>query len=68
MALVWTVDRGVYNPAGRGEVTPRRLRVFINSPSSSDFSDLEDIKPHLDIALQDGESGIVEYPLRAPAL
>lgn len=53
---------------GRGEVTPRRLRVFINSSASSDFNDLEDMKPHLDVALQDGEVGIVEYPLRAPAL
>jgi len=53
---------------GRGEVTPQRLRVYINSPPSSDFSDLEDMKPHLDVALQNGEAGVVEYPLRAPAL
>ncbi|KAH7061746.1 galactose-binding domain-like protein [Auriculariales sp. MPI-PUGE-AT-0066] len=59
--------RAILLKLGRGEVTPRRLRIFINSPSSSDFGDLEDIKPHLDIALQDGETGIIEYPLRAPS-
>lgn len=48
-------------------MAPQRLRVFINNPPSSDFGDLEDTKPHLDVALQEGEAGVVEYPLRAPA-
>jgi len=60
--------RSLWCQPGRGEVTPQRLRVYINSPPSSDFSDLEDMKPHLDVALQNGEAGVVEYPLRAPAL
>ncbi|KZV95850.1 DUF1000-domain-containing protein [Exidia glandulosa HHB12029] len=59
--------RSVLVKLGRGDVAPRRLRVYINSPPSSDFSDLEDIKPHLDLALQEGEAGVTEYPLRAPA-
>ena len=46
---------------------PQQLRVFINLPSSADFSDAEETRPHLDVSLQENEAGMVEYPLRAPA-
>ncbi|KAA1472107.1 DUF1000-domain-containing protein [Dentipellis sp. KUC8613] len=49
---------------GRGEVTPRHLRVYANYPNIVDFSDAENTKPSLNISLQEGETGVVEYPLR----
>ncbi|TFY71029.1 hypothetical protein EVG20_g1965 [Dentipellis fragilis] len=49
---------------GRGEVTPRHLRVFANYPNIVDFSDAENTKPSLNISLQEGETGVIEYPLR----
>ncbi|KAH7923443.1 DUF1000-domain-containing protein [Leucogyrophana mollusca] len=52
---------------GRGEVTPRHLRVYANYPNIVDFSDAETIKPHLNISLSEGETSVVEYPLRVAA-
>ncbi|KAI0064417.1 DUF1000-domain-containing protein [Artomyces pyxidatus] len=49
---------------GRGDTTPRRLRVYANYANIIDFSDAEDTRPSLDIALQEGETGVTEYPLR----
>ncbi|KIY61825.1 DUF1000-domain-containing protein [Cylindrobasidium torrendii FP15055 ss-10] len=51
---------------GRGETTPRRLQIFVNYPQIIDFSDAENTKPHIDMALLEGESGVTEYPLRKP--
>jgi hypothetical protein len=49
---------------GRGESTPRRMRIYANRPNIVDFSDAEDLRPHLDIRLLQGEAGVTEYPLR----
>ncbi|KAM5537662.1 hypothetical protein V8D89_008740 [Ganoderma adspersum] len=56
--------RSVLLKLGRGEVTPRRMRIYANRPNIVDFSEAEDVTPHLDIALLEGESGVTEYPLR----
>lgn len=49
---------------GRGEVAPRRLRIYANHPHIVDFSAAEDMKPALNISLLEGEAGVSEYPLR----
>ncbi|KAF9239864.1 galactose-binding domain-like protein [Melanogaster broomeanus] len=52
---------------GRGEMTPRHLKIFANYPNIIDFADAENTKPHLDISLLEGETEAVEYPLRVAA-
>ncbi|KAH0578274.1 UPF0424 protein [Termitomyces sp. J132] len=52
---------------GRGEVAPRHLRIYANHPTIVDFADAETIKPHINISLLEGESGVIEYPLRVAA-
>ncbi|KAG6377537.1 galactose-binding domain-like protein [Boletus reticuloceps] len=52
---------------GRGETTPRHLKIFANYSNIVDFADMENTKPHLDISLLEGETGTVEYPLRIAA-
>jgi hypothetical protein len=41
--------------------------VYANYPQIVDFSDADTTKPHLNISLQEGETGVVEYPLRVAA-
>lgn len=53
--------------AGRGETTPRHLRIYANRSTIVDFEEAEDAVPHLNISLSEGEVGVVEYPLRASA-
>lgn len=53
--------------AGRGEIAPNHLRVYANHPNIVDFSEAETTKAHLDISLLQGESNVVEYPLRVAA-
>jgi hypothetical protein len=53
--------------AGRGESTPRHLRVYANYPNIVDFGDAETTKPHLNISLLEGETAVVEYPLKVAA-
>lgn len=50
---------------GRGETTPRQLRIYSNHINIVDFSDAETLTPQLDISLLEGETGVQEYPLRA---
>ncbi|KAI0759518.1 hypothetical protein BC629DRAFT_1549017 [Irpex lacteus] len=57
-----------YTAAGRGETTPRHLRIYANHSTIVDFEEAEDAVPHLNISLSEGEVGVVEYPLRASAL
>jgi len=52
---------------GRGEVTPRRLRVYTNRANIIDFSEADDVQPSLNISLLEGETGVTEYPLRKAA-
>ncbi|KAG2744163.1 hypothetical protein CY34DRAFT_768911 [Suillus luteus UH-Slu-Lm8-n1] len=52
---------------GRGESTPRHLRVYANYPNIVDFSDAENTTPHLNISLLEGETAVVEYPLKVAA-
>jgi hypothetical protein len=52
---------------GRGEVTPRHLRIYANHPTIVDFADAETTKPQLNISLLEGETGVTEYPLRVAA-
>lgn len=52
---------------GRGELAPRHLRIYANHNTIVDFSDAEDTKPQLDIPLLEGETGVIEYPLRVAA-
>ncbi|PIL23342.1 hypothetical protein GSI_14653 [Ganoderma sinense ZZ0214-1] len=56
--------RSVLLKLGRGELTPRRMRIYANRPNIVDFSEAEDVTPHIDIALLEGETGVTEYPLR----
>ncbi|EPQ52158.1 DUF1000-domain-containing protein [Gloeophyllum trabeum ATCC 11539] len=51
---------------GRGEVTPRQLRIYANHPTIVDFAEAEVITPQLNLALLE-ESGVTEYPLRVAA-
>jgi hypothetical protein len=53
--------------AGRGEMTPRQLRVYANRANIIDFSEADDIQPSLNISLLEGETGVTEYPLRKAA-
>ncbi|EUC53783.1 PITH domain protein [Rhizoctonia solani AG-3 Rhs1AP] len=57
--------RSILIKTARGELQPRRLRVYANHPAGLDFSDAESTRPQLDIALLEGEGGVVEYPLKA---
>ncbi|KAF8524367.1 DUF1000-domain-containing protein [Hysterangium stoloniferum] len=59
--------RSVLLKLGRGESTPRRLRIFANYPSIVDFDNAESTRPHLDIGLLDGQIEVTEYPLRVAA-
>lgn len=54
-------------PSGRGEVAPRRLRIYANHATIVDFADAEDITPQLNISLLEDEMGVAEYPLRSAA-
>ncbi|KAG8990918.1 hypothetical protein FRB93_002990 [Tulasnella sp. JGI-2019a] len=57
--------RSVMVKLGRGELCPRRLRLYANAPNGISFSD--DIKPTQDIALLEGAEGVTEYPVRVSA-
>ncbi|PPQ72599.1 hypothetical protein CVT24_005121 [Panaeolus cyanescens] len=52
---------------GRGEVAPRQLKIFANRPTIVDFSEAETLKPNLNISLLEGETTVVEYPMRVAA-
>ncbi|KAH9962858.1 galactose-binding domain-like protein [Russula dissimulans] len=52
---------------GRGELTPRHLRVYANRANIIDFSEVEDVQPSLNISLLEGETSVTEYPLRMAA-
>ncbi|SJL11344.1 uncharacterized protein ARMOST_14747 [Armillaria ostoyae] len=52
---------------GRGESTPRHLRIYANHPTIVDFADAENTKPQVNISLLEGETGVTEYPLRVAA-
>ncbi|KAG8832866.1 hypothetical protein FRC17_000484 [Serendipita sp. 399] len=52
---------------GRGEFSPRRLRLYVNYPAGVGFDEAESVKPHLDIALLQGQDSVSEYPLRVSA-
>ncbi|KIM47166.1 hypothetical protein M413DRAFT_440671 [Hebeloma cylindrosporum] len=49
---------------GRGEMTPRHLKIYANHSTIVDFSEAESTKPQLNISLLEGETGVVEYPVR----
>lgn len=49
---------------GRGEITPRHLKIYANHSTIVDFSEAESTEPQLNISLLEGETGVVEYPLR----
>jgi len=59
--------RSVILKPARGEVCPHRLRIYANYPRGIDFNDAEDITPHLEMTLLEGENGVTEYPLRVAA-
>ncbi|KAI4525312.1 DUF1000-domain-containing protein [Schizophyllum commune Loenen D] len=59
--------RSVLLKLGRGESTPRTLRIFANHPNIVDFADAENTRPQLNIRLLEGEVEVVEYPLRVAA-
>ncbi|KAJ6588917.1 galactose-binding domain-like protein [Mycena capillaripes] len=52
---------------GRGESTPRHLRIYANYPTIVDFADAENTTPQLNISLLEGETGVIEYPFRVAA-
>ncbi|KAL5480979.1 hypothetical protein ACEPAI_9920 [Sanghuangporus weigelae] len=59
--------RSILLKLGRGELTPRHLRIYANHPNIVDFAEAETTKPQLNISLLEGETGVAEYPLRAAA-
>jgi hypothetical protein len=58
--------RSILLKVGRGDTAPRHLDVYLNHPNI-DFSDAESLQPHLKLALLEGESGVMEYPVRVAA-
>ncbi|OCH86760.1 DUF1000-domain-containing protein [Obba rivulosa] len=52
---------------GRGETTPRRLRIYANHSNIVDFAEAEEFTPQLNINLLEGEVGVMEYPMRSAA-
>jgi len=59
--------RSISLKLGRGELAPRHLRIYANHATIIDFEDAEATKPQLNITLQEGEAGVIEYPLNIPA-
>ncbi|KAF5389317.1 hypothetical protein D9757_003450 [Collybiopsis confluens] len=59
--------RSVLLKLGRGDSAPNHLQLFANHPNIVDFAEAESTKAQLDISLLQGESGVVEYPLRVAA-
>ncbi|ETW78004.1 hypothetical protein HETIRDRAFT_325322 [Heterobasidion irregulare TC 32-1] len=59
--------RSLFLKLGRGEVAPRQLRIYANHPNIIDFSEAEENKPLLNISLLEGETTVIEYPLRVAA-
>ncbi|KAF8155525.1 galactose-binding domain-like protein [Crassisporium funariophilum] len=59
--------RSILLKLGRGEVTPRHLRIYANHSTIVDFAEAESTKPQLNISLLEGETGVTEYPLRVAA-
>ncbi|KAH6906712.1 galactose-binding domain-like protein [Coprinopsis sp. MPI-PUGE-AT-0042] len=53
--------RSILLKLGRGETTPRHLRIYVNHNTIIDFSDAEQTKPHLNITLQEGENGAAAF-------
>lgn len=49
---------------GRGEMTPRHLKIYANHSTIVDFAEAESTRPQLNISLLEGETGVVEYPVR----
>ncbi|PAV15441.1 hypothetical protein PNOK_0920500 [Pyrrhoderma noxium] len=50
---------------GRGEFTPRHLRIYANHTNIVDFAEADTTRPHLNITLLEGATDATEYPLRA---
>ncbi|KAJ3509649.1 hypothetical protein NMY22_g16223 [Coprinellus aureogranulatus] len=59
--------RSILLKLGRGESTPRHLRIYANHSNIIDFSDAEQTSPQFNITLLEGETGVIEYPLRSAA-
>ncbi|KAF9077559.1 galactose-binding domain-like protein [Rhodocollybia butyracea] len=59
--------RSVLLKLGRGESAPNRLQIYANHPNIVDFTEAETTTAHLDISLLQGESTVVEYPLKVAA-
>jgi len=59
--------RSIILKLGRGELTPRRLRIYANHPSIVDFDQAETTVPQLDISLLESQVEVTEYPLRVAA-
>ncbi|KAF8605065.1 DUF1000-domain-containing protein [Ceratobasidium sp. AG-I] len=57
--------RSILLKTARGDAQPRRLRVYANHPAGLDFAEAESTRPQQDIALLEGETGVVEYPVKA---
>lgn len=47
-------------------MSPRHLDIYLNHPNI-DFSDAESLQPHLKLALSEGETSVMEYPVRVAA-
>ena len=59
--------RALNHSKGRGDNTPRHLRIYTNHSTIVDFQDAETTTPQLNISLLEGEARVVEYPLRIAA-
>lgn len=49
-----------------GELAPKRLRIYVNRPDIVGFDEADDIRPHLDFALESGVA-LTPYPVRSAA-
>jgi len=59
--------RSVVLKLGRGELCPRRLRLYVNAPDGIGFSEVESTKATQDISLLEGAETVAEYPVRVSA-
>ncbi|KAH8113876.1 DUF1000-domain-containing protein [Phellopilus nigrolimitatus] len=59
--------RSILLKLGRGELTPRHLRIYTNHANIVDFDEAESTRPQLNISLLEGATTVTEYPLRAAA-
>jgi len=59
--------RSVFLKPARGELSPRRVRIYVNRPFGVDFGEVDGLKPQQDVSLLEGAEEVTEYPVRVAA-